>query len=59
MRKLSGYIPVTLYLVAASIVINVIGNEWGWNYYALLGTGTAVIAIGLFLLPSRPLSRSR
>jgi hypothetical protein len=56
-RKLTQYLPLAVYLVAASIIINVIDNVWGWNSYALWATITAMIAIGGFLMPSRPYSR--
>jgi hypothetical protein len=57
--KLTAYIPLAAYTIAASLVINVIDNEWGWNNYALWATIAAVIAGGGFLMPSRPYSRSR
>jgi hypothetical protein len=58
-RRVAQYLPLAQYLVAASIVVNVIDNTWGWNTFALWATITAIIALGGFLMPSRPYSRSR
>ncbi|MGH2992790.1 MAG: hypothetical protein ACRDL1_04560 [Solirubrobacterales bacterium] len=59
MNKVAQYIPITLYLVTASIVVNVIDNEWGLSSWTLLAATFAIIAIAGFLMPSRPYSRSR
>ena len=53
------YIPITLFLIAASTIVNVIDNEWGWNSYALWAAIAAIIAIAGLLAPSRPYSGTR
>ena len=58
-RKLTQYVPLALYLVAASLLVNVMDKEWGWSTAAVWATITAIIVIGGFLMPSRPYSRSR
>ncbi len=58
MSKVTTYIPLTLYLVAASIVVNVIDNEWGLSSGVLLAATFAIIAVGGFLMPSRPYRRT-
>ncbi|MGH2990246.1 MAG: hypothetical protein ACRDMA_10355 [Solirubrobacterales bacterium] len=57
MSKVVAYIPLAIYLIAASIVINVIENEWGLSSGVLLAATFAIIAVGGFLMPSRPYRR--
>ena len=58
MSKIAEYIPLSLYLVAASVIINVIDNSWGLSSGALLVATFAMIAIAGFLMPSRPYRRT-
>jgi len=57
-NKITAYIPLALYLVAASIVVNVIDNEWGLSSGVLLAAIFAIVAVGGFLMPSRPYRRT-
>ena len=56
--KIVAYIPLALYLAAASVIINLIDNAWGLSSGALLVATFAMIIIGGFLMPSRPYRRS-